>query len=175
MPVYSFEGKVPHIDPTAFVAPTATVVGDVTIEAEASVWYGAVVRGDFAPVVIRSGANIQDGAVLHAPPGSPCEIGRGATVAHNCVIHGAVIGDEALIANSAVVLDGATVGARSLVAGGALVKGGDTIPEGVLAVGSPAVVKGPLAGTSAEFWVKMNPETYRELARRHRDGIGLLD
>lgn len=171
MPLFAFEGQAPTVDPTAFVAPTATIVGDVTIEAGASVWYGAVVRADYAPVVIRAGANVQDGAVLHAPPGMPCEIGAGATVAHNCVVHGATIGAEALIANGAVILDGASVGARTLVAGGSLVRPGQQIGEGVLAAGSPAVEKGPIAGTPSEFWVQVNPQAYQELAVRHRDGV----
>src|SRR5215471_14570381 len=101
MPLFSFEGQAPVVDPEAFIAPTATLVGAVTVEAGASVWYNAVVRADFAPVTIRRGANIQDGAVLHAPPGQPCEIGAGATVAHLCVVHGATVGEEALIANGA--------------------------------------------------------------------------
>ncbi len=171
MPLYSFEGVAPTVHPTAFVAPTATVVGDVTIEEGASVWYGAVVRADYAPVVIRAGANVQDGAVLHAPPGMPCEIGAGATVAHNCVVHGATVGAEALIANGATVLDGATVGARALIAGGSLVRPGATIGDGMMAAGSPAVEKGPIEGTPSAFWVDVNPQAYRDLAVRHRDGV----
>lgn len=174
MPLYEFEGQAPTIDPTAFVAPTATIVGDVTVEAGASVWYGAVVRADYAPVFIREGANVQDGSVIHAPPGMPVDIGRGATIAHCCVVHGATIGQEALIANGAVVLDGAAVGARSLIAAGAVVTPGTQIPDEVLAVGAPAKVKGPIAGTAAEHWVRLNPPAYQDLARRHRDGLRAL-
>lgn len=171
MPLFAFEGVAPTVHETAFVAPTATLVGDVTVEEGASVWYGAVVRADYAPVVIRAGANVQDGAVIHAPPGMPCEVGPGATVAHNCVVHGATIGAEALIANGAIVLDGATVGARALVAGGSTVRPGGTIGEGMMAAGSPAVEKGAIAGTPSEFWVQVNPQAYRELAQRHRVGV----
>lgn len=171
MPQFAFEGVAPTVHETAFVAPTATLVGDVTVEEGASIWYGAVVRADYAPVVVRAGANVQDGAVVHAPPGMPCEIGPGATVAHNCVVHGATIGAEALIANGAVVLDGATIGERTLVAGGSTVRPGATIGSEVMAAGSPAAEKGPTAGTASEFWVQMNPQAYRELAQRHRDGI----
>lgn len=174
MPLYEFEGKAPAIDPTAFIAPTATIVGDVVVEEGASVWYGAVVRADYAPVFIRAGANVQDGSVLHAPPGMPVQIGRGATIAHGCVVHGATIGDEALIANGAVVLDGASIGARTLVAAGAVVTPGTQIPEGMLVVGAPAKVKGPLAGTAAEHWVQLNPPAYQDLARRHREGLRAL-
>lgn len=175
MPSFSFEGKRPTVHPDAFVAPTATLVGDVTIEEGASVWYGAVLRADYSPVVIRAGANVQDGSVLHGPPDTPCEVGRGATVAHLCVVHGATIGEEALIANGATVLDGARIGARSMVAAHSLVAAEAQIPEEVLAAGSPAVVKKPITGTPAEFWVKMNPSAYADLARRHAAGIESLD
>lgn len=171
MPLFEFEGKRPAIHETAFVAPTATIVGDVVVEAGASVWYGAVLRADYAPVVIREGANVQDGSVLHAPPDLPVEVGPGATVAHLCVIHGAVLGQESLIANGGIVLDGAHVGARSLVAAGAVVTPGTHIPEGVLAAGIPAAVKGPTEGTPAAFWVQMNPSAYQALAQRHRAGV----
>jgi carbonic anhydrase/acetyltransferase-like protein (isoleucine patch superfamily) len=175
MPLFEFEGKRPTIHPTAFVAPTATIVGDVTIEEDASVWYGAVVRADYAPVFIRAGANVQDGSILHAPPEMPIEVGPGATVAHLCVIHGAVLGEECLVANGATILDGARIGARAMIAAGAVVKPGDHIPDGMLAAGVPAAVKGPIAGTPSEIWVTMNPPAYRDLARRHREGMRALD
>ena len=171
MPLFSFEGRSPKIDPTAFVAPTATLIGDVTIEAGASVWFNTVLRADYAPVIVREGANVQDGSVLHAPPGIPVDIGPGATVAHMCVIHGAHVGAEALIANHATVLDGAVIGSRSLIAAGALVVGGTKIPDEVLVVGAPAIVKGPIAGTGAEMWVNVNPQAYQDLARRYLTGL----
>src|SRR5207247_9444188 len=139
----------------------------VIVEERASVWYGAVVRADSSPVVVRAGANVQDGSVLHGPPGMPCEIGRGATVAHLCLVHGAVVGEEALVANGCTVLDGARIGARTMIAAHSLVAAGAEIPEEVLAAGSPAVVKRPIAGTPAEFWVQINPSAYADLARRH--------
>jgi carbonic anhydrase/acetyltransferase-like protein (isoleucine patch superfamily) len=171
MPLFSFEGRSPRVDPTAFVAPTATLIGDVTIEAGASVWFNTVLRADYAPVIVREGANVQDGSVLHAPPGIPVDIGPGATVAHMCVIHGAHVGAQALIANRATVLDGAVIGARSLIAAGALVVGGTHIPAEVLVTGVPATVKGPIAGTGAEMWVKVNPQAYQDLARRYLTGL----
>lgn len=171
MPLYTFEGKSPSVDETAFVAPTASLVGEVIVEAGASVWYGAVIRADFGPVVVRAGANVQDGAVLHGPPGHVTEVGPGATVAHNCIVHGARLGEECLIANGAIVLDGATVGARSLVAAGSVVSAETEIPPGVLAAGAPAVVKRPIEGTPAEFWVTANPAAYADLAQRHREGV----
>jgi carbonic anhydrase/acetyltransferase-like protein (isoleucine patch superfamily) len=169
--IYEFEGKRPTIADDAFVAPTATLIGDVTIEAGASVWYGAVLRGDCGPIIIRERANVQDGSILHCPPEVTTEVGRGATVAHLCVVHGAVLEEEALVANGCVVLDGARIGARSLVAAHSLVSPGTVIPPGVLAAGAPAVVKKELAGTPAEMWVQINPTYYPELAQRHRAGL----
>ena|SRR5688572_1123528 len=171
MPLFSFEGKSPQVHATAFIAPTATLVGDVTIEEGASVWYGAVIRADYSPVIVRAGANVQDGAVIHGPPNNPTEIGPGATVAHLCVVHGAWLGEECLVANGATVLDGARIGARSMIAAHSLVASNAEIPEGVLAAGSPAVVKKALEGTPAQMWVKMNPPAYAELAQRHAKGI----
>ncbi|MGZ4139588.1 MAG: gamma carbonic anhydrase family protein, partial [Actinomycetota bacterium] len=124
MPLFEFEGKRPQIHESAFIADTASIIGDVTIEENASVWYGVVLRADYGPLVVRAGANIQDGSVLHGPPGHDMEVGPGATVAHLCVVHGARIGEEALIANGATVLDGAVVGARAMVGAGAVVPPG---------------------------------------------------
>ncbi|MGH7279835.1 MAG: gamma carbonic anhydrase family protein, partial [Candidatus Rokuibacteriota bacterium] len=105
MPLFSFEGKTPKVHPTAFIAPTAVLIGDVTVEENASVWYNAVVRGDFSAIVIRRGANVQDCSVLHVTPRDGVEVGPGATVGHLCLVHGATIGEEALIGNGATVLD----------------------------------------------------------------------
>lgn len=171
MPLYSFEGRSPTIDPGAFVAPTATLVGDVHIEAGASVWFNAVIRADFAPIVVREGANVQDCSILHAPPGIPVDVGPGATVAHGCVIHGVHIGSAAVIANHCTVLDGAVIGARSLIAAHSLVVGGTKIPDEVVVTGSPAKVRGPVAGTGAEMWVNTNPGAYQDLARRYAQGM----
>ncbi|MDR3664068.1 MAG: gamma carbonic anhydrase family protein [Mycobacterium sp.] len=171
MPLYSFEGRSPVVDPTAFIAPTATLIGDVRVEAGASVWFNAVLRADYAPIVIRNGANVQDGSVLHAPPGIPVDIGPGATVAHMCVVHGVHVGAEALIANHSTVLDGAVIGRRSLIAAHSLVVAGTKIPDEVLVVGSPAKIRGPIAGTGAEMWVNTNPQAYRDLAERYLSGL----
>ena len=171
MPLFSFEERSPRVHAGAFVAPTAVLVGDVTVEENASVWYNAVVRGDFGPIVIRRGANVQDGSVLHATSVHAVDIGAGATVGHLCVVHGAVLGEEALVGNGATVLDGARIGIRAMVAAGALVTPGTEIPDGMLALGAPAKVKGPLAGTPAERWVRANPSVYQALAQRHRAGV----
>lgn len=170
MPLFSFEGKHPTVHASAFIAPTAVLIGDVTVEENASVWYNAVVRGDFSPIVIRRGANVQDCVVIHVTPRHAVEVGPGATVGHTCVVHGAVLGAECLVGNGATVLDGARVGARALVAAGALVAPDTEIPDGMLAIGAPAKVRGPVAGTGAEHWVRVNPDVYQALAQRHKAG-----
>src|SRR5882762_6556773 len=151
MPLFAFEGRAPHVSPEAWIAPTATLVGDVRVEAEASVWYGAVLRSDFGPIIVRRGANIQDGSVLHGGDDPATEIGEGATVGHLCVIHGAVIGG------------------RALIAAGATVPPGMVVPDGMIAVGVPARVAGEVTGRARE-WVDTNPGVYRELARRYAAG-----
>src|SRR5882724_856234 len=165
MPLFAFEGKSPKI------APTAIIIGDVTVEENASVWYNTVLRADFSPIVIRRGANVQDGSVIHVTPAGGVEIGPGATIGHLCMVHAATIGEEALVGNSSTVLDGARIGARSMIAAGSLVTPGTDIPEGVLALGAPCKVRGPIAGTPAERWVQMNPAGYQALAQRHRAGV----
>jgi carbonic anhydrase/acetyltransferase-like protein (isoleucine patch superfamily) len=172
MPLFSFEGKVPRVHPEAFVAPTAVLIGDVTVEARASVWYNAVLRGDFNPIVVRRGANVQDCSVVHVTPVAGVEVGPGATIGHNCTVHAAFLAEECLIGNGATVLDGARIGVRAMVAAGALVTPDTEIPDGMLAMGAPAKVRGPLAGTPAEYWVRVNPEAYQLLAQRHRTGVG---
>jgi carbonic anhydrase/acetyltransferase-like protein (isoleucine patch superfamily) len=170
MPMFAFEGRSPRVSASAWIAPTATLVGDVTVEDEASVWYGAVLRADFGPIVVRRGANVQDGSVLHGGADPVTEVGEGATIGHLCVVHGCVIGTEALIGNGATVLDGAVVGARALVAAGATVPPGLAVPDGMLAVGVPARIAGEVRGGALE-WVQTNPEVYRELAQRHAAGV----
>ncbi len=169
MPLFAFEGKQPAVSPSAWIAPTATLVGDVRVEDDASVWYGAVLRADFGPIIVRRGANIQDGSVLHGGLDPVTEIGEGATVGHLCVVHGAVVGAEALIGNGATVLDGAVIGSHALVAAGSTVPPGLQVPDGMLAVGTPARVTREVSGAALE-WVETNPAIYRELARRHAAG-----
>jgi carbonic anhydrase/acetyltransferase-like protein (isoleucine patch superfamily) len=129
-----------------------------------------VLRADFGPIIIRRGANIQDGSILHGGEDPVTEVGEGVTVGHLCVVHGCVIHTEALIGNGATVLDGVVVGRRALVAAGATVPPGMTIPDGMLAAGVPARVIGEVTG-GAKQWVDTNPEVYRELARRHAVGV----
>ena len=168
MPLYSFEGKSPKVHPDAWIAPTATIVGDVTVEAGASVWYGVVLRADFASIVVRAGANIQDGAVVHAA--EPCEIGAGVTIAHGVVMHGASVGAEALVGNNATIQDGARIGERAMVAAGALVPPNTVVEPETLFRGTAGKSAGALSD-GARFWIETNPTAYQDLARRHATGI----
>ncbi|MFL6060324.1 MAG: gamma carbonic anhydrase family protein [Marmoricola sp.] len=170
MNLFEFEGKRPTVHPEAFIAPTATLIGDVTVEKGASVWYGAVLRADICTIVVREGANVQDNSVLHGAPDALVEVGPGATVAHSCILHGGVLEEKALLGNGSTMLDGTRLGAGSMVAAGSLVSPETQIPAGVLAAGTPAVVKKPIEGTMAQFWVDANPAYYAELAQRHRAG-----
>ena len=108
-------GREPKVDPEAFVAPTASVVGDVTLEAGASVWYGAVLRGDVESISVGAGSNVQDNCTLHADPGFPVRVGERVSIGHNAVVHGATVEDDCLIGMGATVLNGAVIGAGSLI------------------------------------------------------------
>ncbi|MEY7974555.1 gamma carbonic anhydrase family protein [Saccharomonospora xinjiangensis] len=169
MPLFSFEGVSPTVHPEAWIAPTATLVGDVVVEKGASIWYGSVLRGDFGRIVVREGANVQDNTVVHVNDGV-CEIGANATIGHSCIVHDCVIGEQALVGNGSIVLDKAVVGRRSLVAAGATVTPGTQVPDETIAKGSPAKSFTPLTDT-ARAWVDHNAEVYRALARRHADGV----
>jgi carbonic anhydrase/acetyltransferase-like protein (isoleucine patch superfamily) len=167
MPLYSFEGKHPVVHPDAWIAPTATLIGDVTVEANASVWYGAVIRADFASVTIREGANVQDNSVIHVDLNA-CEVRKNATIGHLCVVHGATIGEQAIVGNGSTVLDRAVVGARTMIAAGSTVTPGSEVPDEVVAMGSPAKKHVPLSETARQ-WITHNGSVYQELARRHKN------
>jgi carbonic anhydrase/acetyltransferase-like protein (isoleucine patch superfamily) len=171
LPLYSLDGVAPSVHPGVFVAPTATLVGDVIVEEGASIWYNVVIRADYSPIYIRAGANVQDGSVLHGPPGSPTELGPRATIAHGCVVHGAVVGAETIIGNGAVVMDGARIGSRSLVAAFSMVPVGAEIPDGVLAAGAPVKVRREISGTPLAEMLDIQPGAYMELAQRHAAGV----
>ncbi|KPI11158.1 transferase hexapeptide repeat containing protein [Actinobacteria bacterium OK074] len=160
-------GKEPKVDPEAFTAPGAVVIGDVTVHAGASVWYGAVLRGDCERIALGADSNVQDNCTLHADPGFPVSIGERVSIGHNAVVHGAVVEDDCLIGMGATVLNGAVIGAGSLVAAQALVPQGMTVPPGSLVAGVPAKVKRELTEEERTV-VSLNGTHYVELARKHR-------
>ncbi|MGW4446603.1 gamma carbonic anhydrase family protein [Streptomyces sp. NPDC004682] len=160
-------GREPKIDPDAFVAPTASVIGDVTLSAGASVWYGAVVRGDVERIAVGADANVQDNVTLHADPGFPLTVGERVSIGHNAVVHGATVEDDCLIGMGATVLNGAVIGAGSLVAAQALVPQGMVVPPGSLVAGVPAKVRRELSEEERQG-VTLNGTLYAELAKTHR-------
>ncbi len=160
----------PRIDPTAFVHPAATVVGDVTLGAHASVWPGAVLRGDTDAIRIGDESNVQDGAVLHCDPGMPCLIGRRVTIGHRAVVHGAEVKDGALIGIGAIVLNGAVVGEGALIAAGSVVAEGKVIPPHSLVMGVPARVLRPLSAEQRER-VARGYKRYVAMKERHRGEV----
>lgn len=139
--IYVFEDRRPRFDSSDwYVAPSAQVIGSVRLGDWASVWFGAVLRGDSEWIEIGARCNVQDGSVIHADPGTPTVLGAGVSIGHMVMLHGCVIGPDSLIGNGAIVLDGACVGQGSIVAAGSLVPPGKVIPNDVVVMGSPAKV-----------------------------------
>ena len=174
MAVYELDGVAPQIADTAWVADSAQVIGQVTLEAEASVWFGVVARGDSEHLHIGAGSNIQDGSVLHADSGQPLVVGRHVTVGHKAMLHGCTIGDETLIGIGAVVLNGAKIGKNCLVGVGALVTEGKEFPDGSMILGSPAKAVRPLTPEQIAG-IRHSAQHYMANARRFQMGLKKQD
>jgi len=142
MAIYALGDSKPQLPPQGeyWVAPSASVIGNVILQTNASVWFGATVRGDNDPITVGPDSNIQDGAVLHTDPGSPLTLGRGVTVGHQAMLHGCEIGDYSLIGIGAVILNGAKIGRNCIIGANALVTEGKVIPDNSLVVGQPGKV-----------------------------------
>jgi carbonic anhydrase/acetyltransferase-like protein (isoleucine patch superfamily) len=167
-----FHGKRPKVAASAFVAPTAVLIGDVEVGEESSIWFGAVLRGDNGPIRVGARTSIQDNSVVHVSSGHTTLIGNDCTVGHSVTMEDCTIEPGALIGSNAVVLNGATVGSRSLVAAGSVVAANATIPPESLVAGTPAVVKRALEGTSLS-WIDTTPGKYVRLSRSYlHQGIG---
>ncbi len=164
-----FEGKTPTVDDTAFLAPTAVLVGDVHVGPGASIWFGAVLRGDLGPIRIGADANIQDNVVIHAETEHGTVLEDRVTIGHGAILHDCWIGASSLVGMSAVVLDGARVGPESIVAAGSVVREGFEVPERTLAVGTPAANKKTLEGEAAR-WIERGAQDYIDLVARYRKG-----
>lgn len=170
----TFNGRTPRVHPSAFVAPTAVLIGDVEIGAEASVWFGAVLRGDHPEHGIRIGArsSIQDNCVLHVSARGATIVGEDATVGHGAIFESCEIGRGALIGMKAVILHGAVIGEEALVAAGSVVPENMAVPARTLVAGAPARVRKELSGESAR-WVRESAEHYVALSRSYLEqGIG---
>ena len=164
----SFCGKFPRDEGAVFVAPNATVQGDVVLRPGSTVWYGAVLRGDDGTLTIGENTNVQDNAVLHTGPGLDVTVGRGTSVGHGAVVHGCTVGDGCLIGMHATILNGAVIGDGCLIAAGALVPENMQVPAGSLVIGVPGKVVRPVSAAQAAA-IKANEEEYLELARAHAE------
>ena len=170
MTLYRLNGTAPSCHEESWVAPTACLIGKVSLAKDASVWWQAVLRGDNEPIAVGEGSNVQDFAMLHTDPGFPLTIGRHVTVGHHATLHGCTVEDGALIGIGATVLNGARIGAGCVVGAGALVTEGKSFPEGSLIVGAPARVVRPLSEQQIAGF-RMNARHYVANARRYRSGL----
>lgn len=173
MAVYELDGVAPDMAASAWVADSAQVMGRVKLAEEASVWFGAVIRGDTESISIGRGSNIQDLSVIHADEGKPVVVGDHVTVGHQVMLHGCTIGDESLIGIGAVVLNGAKIGRNCLVGAGALVTEGKEFPDGSMIIGSPAKAVRQLTPEQMEG-LRGSARHYVENARRFRAGLNKL-
>jgi carbonic anhydrase/acetyltransferase-like protein (isoleucine patch superfamily) len=169
--ILSFAGRSPRIAESAFVAPTATIIGNVTIGDESSVWFGAVLRGDTGPIEIGARTSVQDNAVVHTSEHRPTVIGDGVTIGHGAVLEGCTIERGALVGMNAIVLHDAVVGAESLIAAGSVVTDGTKIPPRSVAAGAPCQVRKPLEGVAAQWITRAGP-AYVRLSRRYLEMLG---
>jgi carbonic anhydrase/acetyltransferase-like protein (isoleucine patch superfamily) len=168
--IYELDGIRPQIDPTAWVAPTAVLIGNVIVEAGANIWFGAVLRGDNEAITVGAGSNVQENAVLHTDMGFPLTIGANCTIGHKAMLHGCTIEAGSLIGMGATLLNGAKIGAASLVGACALVTEGKEIAPGSLVMGAPAKVVREL-DAAAQARLLKSAEGYRANAARFANGM----
>src|SRR5690348_12610575 len=167
---FELGGHRPKVHPDAYIAPTAVLIGEVEVEAGASVWFGAVLRADESAIRVGRGANVQDNAVIHCAENMPTVIGKNATIGHSAQLEGCVVEEGALVGMGATMLQRSRLGARSMLAAGAVLREGAEVPAGHLAAGVPAVVKKQLGGSS-DNWVGTSARHYQERAVRYRAGL----
>lgn len=174
MAIYQLEDDTPQVHPTAWVADSAQVMGKVTLAENASVWYGATLRGDNDRITVGQNSNVQDGSVLHTDHGKPLTIGDNVTVGHQVVLHGCTIGDCSLVGIQSVILNGARIGRNSIVGAGSLVTEGKEFPDGVLIVGSPAKVVRELSPEQIAR-LQASATHYVSQQQRHARGLKRVD
>lgn len=172
MPLYELGEKKPQLGPDAWVAPNATVIGDVRLGANASIWWNAVLRGDNDPISIGTNSNIQDGSVLHTDAGVPLTIGANVTVGHLVMLHGCTVGDNSLIGIGSILLNRAVIGKNCIVGANTLIPEGKVFPDRVLIVGSPGKVVRELTDEEVARLEK-SAAHYVDNARRYREKLTL--
>ena len=168
--IMTLRGKTPQVSPEAFVAETAALIGDVTVGADSSVWFGAVVRGDNEPIKVGKGTSIQDNAVLHTEKGHPLTIGDNVTVGHGAIVHCSSVGSNCLIGMGAILLDGAVIGDHCIIGAGAVVKENAVVPAGTMMVGIPAKPVRTLGQEQIAFLDGTSP--YVGLAHEYLEELG---
>jgi len=173
MSIYQLDNTTPSVHPTAFVASSAEVMGNVSLAADSSIWFGTIIRGDNEPITIGEGSNIQDASVLHSDHGKPLTVGKRVTVGHGVMLHGCTVGDESLIGIGAVVLNGAKIGKNCLVGAGSLVTEGKEFPDGSMIMGSPAKVVRQLSPEQQEG-LRQSAQHYIDNARRFQTGLNKI-
>ena len=174
MALYSLDDISPKLHDSAWVAPSADVMGHVEMDENSSVWFGAVLRGDNEPIIVGANSNIQDMSVLHTDIGAPLTIGEGVTVGHKVTLHGCEIGDYSLIGMGATILNHAKIGKNCIIGAGALVTGGQIIPDGSLVLGVPAKVVKQLSEEQISK-LKLSAQSYVLNAKRFRSGLKKID
>ena len=173
MTLYALDGIAPQIDVDSWVAPDANLIGRVVLEAGASVWFGATLRGDNEEIRIGAGSNVQENCVMHTDMGYPIVVGPGCTIGHKAMLHGCTIGENALIGMGATVLNGARIGRDCLIGAGALVTEGKEIPDGALVMGAPGKVVRML-DAAAIAALRQSARHYQDNMRRFRAGLRAL-
>ena len=171
MPVYELDGVRPEISADCWIAPDAVVIGKVRLLQGASIWFGAVLRGDNEWITIGPNSNIQDHSIIHADPGQPVSIGRGVTIGHRVIVHSALVGDHSLIGMGAILLNRARIGSRSLVGAGALVTEDKRFEDGKLILGSPAKAVRDLSPEQMSG-LEQSAAIYVANAKRYAAGLG---
>ncbi|NLI70131.1 MAG: gamma carbonic anhydrase family protein [Firmicutes bacterium] len=161
-----FNGKKPRIARGAYISPTAVLIGDVTVEEGASIWFGAVLRGDFGKIVVGKNSSVQDNCVVHLLPNGETIIGEEVTVAHGAILHNCTVKKGAVIGMNATILDFAEIGEYAMIAAGSVVVDKTIVPDRHLAAGTPAVVKKKIDGTSL-WWIEQSAKSYQALARKY--------
>ena len=174
MPFYDIDGERPTVPPSAWVAPSAELIGAVRLNEDVSVWFGAVIRADNTEIVVGARSNIQEGAMLHSDPGSPLTVGADCTIGHHAILHGCTVGDRVLIGMGAVVLNDAVIGEDSIVGASALVTEGRSFPPGSLIVGSPARAIRTL-DDAAKTMLRASAQHYVDRQRRFAAGLTRVD
>ena len=168
--IYALDGVTPAIDAEAWIAPGCHVIGNVTLAAAASVWFGTTIRGDNEPIVVGEGSNIQENCVLHTDPGCPLTIGANCTIGHKAMLHGCTIGETSLIGMGATVLNGAVIGKNCLIGAGALITENKVIPDGSLVMGAPGKVVRALDDAAIKGLL-LSAKHYQQNAARFRAGL----